>query len=350
MNSRKSRHIIYLRLPLKGLALTIGCVSAAVLAGVMLIQGCGSRPEGSAGIPVADSGTMPDTLVHDTVPEEEPRLVFGSQVEMLDYMANSPHAARYRMGILPDMVATAPEYVEELLNNRHPRFLVADKGSMRVIVYDSLGVEIRSFRMAAGKGYGTKHKRRDCRTPEGLFSVEGIYDSTDWLYTDDDGNTSPVKGQFGPRFIRLRIPTTSQIGIHGTCAPWSIGGRRSHGCMRLTNDDIMELVAMVEKGMPVIVNPSRRDSRVNEEEGVVIPRIRTGHLDPTSGKETVHNVAVDTVRTSGDSGVIPDTIQNVNGSDTTEVRLEAVPDTEPDRHGNEPGSRVGEEPESGKAG
>ena len=40
---------------------------------------------------------------------------------------------------------------------------------------------------------------------------------------------SKKKGQFGPRFIRLKIPGTTQIGIHGTCAPWSIGHRVRHG-------------------------------------------------------------------------------------------------------------------------
>ena len=68
--------------------------------------------------------------------------------------------------------------------------------------------------MACAKNYGTKHKKADSRTPEGFFEVEGIYNSTDWLYTDDDGVTSKKKGQFGPRFIRLKIPVTSQIGIH----------------------------------------------------------------------------------------------------------------------------------------
>ena len=43
------------------------------------------------------------------------------------------------------------------------------------------------------ENFGTKHEKGDSRTPEGLFSVEGIYDSTDWLFTDDDGVTSKKK-------------------------------------------------------------------------------------------------------------------------------------------------------------
>ncbi|MDE7159513.1 MAG: L,D-transpeptidase [Muribaculaceae bacterium] len=228
---------------------------------------------------------------------------FSGTEEILAYMEASPSASRYRVGILPDMAREAPDYAEKLLNNHYPRFLIADKGSMRVIVYDSLGVELRSFRMAAGKNYGTKHKRRDCRTPEGFFSVEGVYNSTEWLYTDDDGNTSQVKGQFGPRFIRLLIPTTRQIGIHGTCAPWSVGGRRSHGCMRLKNEDILELVNLVDSGMPVIVNPSWRDMQVNESEGADVRRVRTGYADITRPK-TAAAPAADSATVSSDTSAV----------------------------------------------
>jgi len=99
--------------------------------------------------------------------------------------------------------------------------------------------------------------------------------STDWLYTDDEGNTSDVKGQFGPRFIRIKSPITSQIGIHGTGSPWSIGKRVSHGCIRITNENILELVKYASVGMPIIVVPGITDRKVNSQEGYNIPYITT---------------------------------------------------------------------------
>ena len=105
--------------------------------------------------------------------------------------------------------------------------------------------------------------------------MKGIFNSTEWLYTDDDGNTSQKKGQFGPRLIRLLIPGITQIGIHGTCAPWSIGKRASHGCIRLTNENILDLVQYAEKRMPVIVVPGRKDTEVNQSEGYSTPWIST---------------------------------------------------------------------------
>ncbi|MDE6027357.1 MAG: L,D-transpeptidase family protein, partial [Muribaculaceae bacterium] len=93
---------------------------------------------------------------------------------------------------------------------------------------------------------------------------------TEWLFTDDNGKTFPKKGQFGPRFIRLNCPNTSQIGIHGTVATWSIGRRTSHGCIRITNENILELVKHVTVGMPIIVVPGKKDMEVNASEDVEV--------------------------------------------------------------------------------
>ena len=206
-----------------------------------------------------------DTI--DSVPEENPIVEFEDAEEADEYISSLPDAELYKGGVLHSMAKHAPDYAARILSSEYDRFIVVDKARMLVILYDKYGQVMRSYDMACAKNYGTKQKKADSRTPEGFFSVEGIYDSTDWLFTDDDGKTSKKKGQFGPRFIRLRIPGTSQIGIHGTCAPWSMGHRSSHGCIRILNENILELVELVEKGMPVIVIPGKRDRKVNREEG-----------------------------------------------------------------------------------
>ena len=167
--------------------------------------------------------------------------------------------------------------------------------------------------MACAKNYGSKHQKADSRTPEGFFSAQGVYDSTDWLFTDDNGVTSKKRGQFGPRFIRLRTPVTSQIGIHGTCAPWSIGARCSHGCIRITNEQIMELVEYVEVGMPIIVSPGLKDTKVNMAEGYDIPWISTNgkpiykyvHVDTVAKVDSlVKEIVVDTAKMVADTAVV----------------------------------------------
>ncbi|MDE6444012.1 MAG: L,D-transpeptidase [Muribaculaceae bacterium] len=214
-----------------------------------------------------------DTVIKE--PEPVRRLHFNSSEEAISYMRESADWSHYEKGILPQMADDELNYATRLLNNTHDGFIVVDKARMKVIRFNKFGEEVASFGMACARNFGTKHEKPDNRTPEGFFSVRKVHDSTEWQFVDDNGVKSEKKGEFGPRFIRLNIPGWYSIGIHGTCAPWSIGGRRSHGCIRLTNENIMKLVEMVDSGMPVIVTPGRRDMAVNLEEDCEIPAIST---------------------------------------------------------------------------
>ncbi len=245
--------------------------------------------------------------------------------EALDFMNNSPRADRYNAGILPTMAKDNLDYTIKLLKNSFDYFIVVDKPSMFVVLFDRYGVEKRAYKMACSKRYGTKHKRRDNRTPEGFFSAEGIYNSTEWLYTDDDGNTSPIKGQFGPRFIRLKTDVTSQVGIHGTCAPWSLGRRASHGCIRIHNDNIMELVRFAKPGMPIIVNPSKYDIEVNTKEGYTVPTINIGKPVELRVPKPEELQEIDTIKEEIDTTIVV-TTDSISVADSVKV-IESTPIT-----------------------
>lgn len=194
------------------------------------------------------------------------------------FMRQSGYWAEYSSGVLDTIAKQNIDYANRLLHNSEPYFLIADKQHMTVVLYNKYGQPHRAYKMACSAHFGSKHAKRDNRTPEGYFTAEGIYDSSEWLYTDDDGNTSEKRGQFGPRFIRIK--GAPMIGIHGTCAPWSRGRRASHGCMRIHNAHILELVTFATKGMPIIINPSDRDQRVNRQEGYTrITQLRLPKVD-----------------------------------------------------------------------
>ncbi len=250
-----------------------------MLAGATALGGCagsGNRPEtGDVEMQTPGKTDVAETIAVSVEPAEPDSLHFESASGLEEYLESSPDAGLYAEGIIGHIAGENLEYAERLLNSDYDNFIIVDKQRMKVMLYDRYGRELESYGMACAKNYGTKHKKGDSRTPEGFFSVKGVYDSTEWLFTDDEGYTSPKKGQFGPRFIRLDIPTTTQIGIHGTCAPWSIGGRSSHGCIRIENENILKLAGIVKKGMPVIVNPGKRDMAVNAREGFDVPHITT---------------------------------------------------------------------------
>lgn len=57
-------------------------------------------------------------------------------------------------------------------------------------------------------------------------------------------------GPFGARWMRLSIPWGG-YGIHGTDEPESIGTAASHGCIRMYNEDVIELYDIVPLGTVV---------------------------------------------------------------------------------------------------
>jgi hypothetical protein len=56
---------------------------------------------------------------------------------------------------------------------------------------------------------------------------------------------NPIKARF--------IGLGQGIGIHGTAEEWSVGGRASHGCIRMRTDDVESLYDQVPVGTPVVI-------------------------------------------------------------------------------------------------
>ena len=68
-------------------------------------------------------------------------------------------------------------------------------------------------------------------------------------------------------------------GIHGTPDPDKISKTASHGCIRLTNWDALELAHSVSKGTPVIIT---RSAKIEKAEATSIP---IGQLQPVAGTQ-----------------------------------------------------------------
>lgn len=251
-------------------------------------------PAEGDGRKTADTNSQDTTAIFeaDIEEEKEPEFDLSTTEGQLEMMKNSEDWTKYESGILVQMAQDVPDYSRKILENDGKRFIIVDKAKMKLFLYDQFGNVEKSYGIACAKNYGTKQKKGDSRTTEGIFNVKGVFDSTNWLFTDDNGYTSPTKGQYGPRFIRLDIP---YIGIHGTGSPGSIGRRCSHGCIRVTNANILELVEFVEEGMKVIISPGPKDMAVNQHEGSPIPSVVTevGTERAVPGKMPYNNTAAD---------------------------------------------------------
>ena len=96
--------------------------------------------------------------------------------------------------------------------------------------------------------------------PTGRWRVVEIFDRPIFNYNPDlfwDADPSHAKARIAPGpnnpvgliWIDLDL---ENYGIHGTPEPSRIGRSQSHGCVRLTNWDVVRLAAMVARDTPVI--------------------------------------------------------------------------------------------------
>ena len=112
---------------------------------------------------------------------------------------------------------------------------------------------IAKYRIAIGaKGYNT---------PRGVFRVtHKIKDPvwhrphSDWVPEELRGTAVPGGAPENPLKERwLGFSPDDGVGIHGTGEVKSIGSAASHGCIRMTPEDVIELYSQVPLGCPVVV-------------------------------------------------------------------------------------------------
>ncbi|MBI2914728.1 MAG: peptidoglycan-binding protein [Firmicutes bacterium] len=77
-------------------------------------------------------------------------------------------------------------------------------------------------------------------------------------------------GAFGSRWMGLNVPWGG-YGIHGTNVPWSIGSHASAGCIRMFNQDVEQVFALVPMGTRVEI------VGYEPEPTILRPPIRKGH-------------------------------------------------------------------------
>lgn len=81
-----------------------------------------------------------------------------------------------------------------------------------------------------------------------------------------DGRTSVPPGPnnpLGPVFVRLGNPKLG-LGIHGTNAPSSVPGVRSHGCVRMKSEQAMDFANTITTGSPATVSYEMATLNVDE--------------------------------------------------------------------------------------
>lgn len=167
----------------------------------------------------------------------------------LDAMATYDRVVAYLPGMeLPPPVEVMPPAPSQRLH------VVVDKVGHTITVFEG-GELVRQYGVAVGKAPGNKTRVGDMRTPEGTFSVTHVHDASTWVHDFGDGK-GVITGAYGPIFIRLGTYPWNGIGIHGTHDPDSIGTDATEGCIRMHNDDLVELSSMVSSDTTVTILPN----------------------------------------------------------------------------------------------
>lgn len=94
-------------------------------------------------------------------------------------------------------------------------------------------------------------------TPTGLYEIELKRYLPTWVNPAPDtwGKDMPLEippGPENPLGLRALNWTAPAIRFHGTSALYSLGYNASHGCVRLSNEDVIVLYDLIEEGTPIV--------------------------------------------------------------------------------------------------
>ncbi len=94
-------------------------------------------------------------------------------------------------------------------------------------------------------------------TPTGLYEVELKRYMPTWVNPAPDtwGASMPdmiPPGPGNPLGLRAINWTAPAIRFHGTSATYSLGYNASHGCVRMSNEDVIQLYDMIDVGTPIV--------------------------------------------------------------------------------------------------
>lgn len=132
-------------------------------------------------------------------------------------------------------------------NSENQDYLLLDLSERIVYIY--YGKKVRaSYPIAIGK--------KGWETPTGTFQIINMEYNPVWKNPITGEIISPGgDNPLGVAWIAFWMDNQRQIGFHGTPKPELIGQAVSHGCVRMSNQDILKLYDWVRIGMTVKVVP-----------------------------------------------------------------------------------------------
>src|SRR6266542_4173055 len=141
-----------------------------------------------------------------------------------------------------------PRVTVAVLRRRYPSFITIDRAAFRLRLYSHLRL-VRSYPIAVGQV--------GLQTPAGLYHIQDKVVNPSWqvpfsAWTGSLARRLIPPGPDDPLKARW-LGIFNGAGIHGTDETWSIGHAVSHGCVRMTIPDVIDLYDRVSVGTSVYI-------------------------------------------------------------------------------------------------
>jgi lipoprotein-anchoring transpeptidase ErfK/SrfK len=142
-----------------------------------------------------------------------------------------------------------PKITTAELEDKYPIVLVADRNAFQLHLYEGLELS-RSYTVAVGAvGFDT---------PAGLYHIQNKAVNPAWSVPESDWAGSlagtVVPGGVPENPLKARwLGIYDGAGIHGTDVTSSLGTAASHGCIRMSIPEVIELYDKVPVGAPIYI-------------------------------------------------------------------------------------------------
>jgi len=149
----------------------------------------------------------------------------------------------------PPLVAIKPKVTTAGLGKAYGTIITIDRANFKLRLFK---------RLKLSKTYGVAVGMPAYPTPTGLYSIQNKAVNPAWTAPNSPwagayaNETVPGGSSENPLKARW-MGIVNGVGIHGTGVPGSIGSRASHGCIRMTVPDVVDLYPRVPVGTPVLI-------------------------------------------------------------------------------------------------
>jgi lipoprotein-anchoring transpeptidase ErfK/SrfK len=150
--------------------------------------------------------------------------------------------------IEPDVSKVKPDVTTAQVAEKYPTYLVVDRSSFTLSLYKNLKLEKRYTVAIGAEGFDT---------PTGEYAIQDkqvdpVWNVPDSAWAGDLAGQSIPPGPDNPLKARW-MGIFDGAGIHGTSDTASLGSAASHGCVRMSVPDVIDLYDRVDVGTPIYI-------------------------------------------------------------------------------------------------